>query len=388
MAGRLGALSETRRGSRTMIVQLTRFLLIAAGALAGLFVSNAIPWTQQYGFSETLVIIIFIILGSSIGYVVGGIVGREIEAAYLIIDERIRQIGVTDILLGTLGLMVGLVIALVAAWPLVYLGQPVVGLVFSVLMFVTFGYTGLRIALVKRMDVRRAFPRLDPDAEDDHVQELGGGVVRAPKYLDTSAVIDGRYSELMRAGLMEGPVRVPRFVLAELQTLADSADDLKRSRGRRGLDLLETARSNGDGVDLFEVDFPEIPLVDDKLIRLAADGAGVIVTTDFNLTKVARVQELEVINVNEVAAALRPALLPGDELRMKVVREGKESDQGVGYLEDGTMVVVQDGRPSIGREVDVVVTSVLQTAGGRMVFSRTLKELSDGNVIEGEATES
>jgi len=356
-----------------MIVQLTRFLLIAAGALAGLLVSNSIPWTQQYGLSETFVIIIFIILGSSIGYVVGGIVGREIESVYLVIDDRFKQVGITDIALGTLGLIAGLVIATLATWPLRFVTQPTVGLVISVVMFLAFGYTGLRIALVKRRDLRRALPRLDPDREDDEPEAaIAGGVPRTPKYLDTSAIIDGRFGELMRAGLLEGPVRVPRFVLAELQTLADSADDLKRARGRRGLDLLETVRSGDHSVDMFEVDYPELPKVDDKLMRLAADGAGVVVTTDFNLTKVARVQGLDVVNINEVAAALRPALLPGDSLRIKVVREGKETEQGVGYLEDGTMVVVQDGRERIGNEIGVVVTSVLQTAAGRMVFARTL----------------
>ena len=357
-----------------MIVQLTRFLLIAAGALAGLLVSNSIPWTQQYGLSETFVIIIFIILGSSIGYVVGGIVGREVESAYLAIDDRLKQVGLTDIALGTLGLIVGLVIATLATWPLRFVTQPTVGLVISVFMFLVLGYTGVRVALVKRRDLRRAFPRLDPDREDDAPGAEGSGAAaRSPKYLDTSAVIDGRFVELMRADLLEGPVRVPRFVLAELQTLADSADDLKRARGRRGLDLLEAVRASEHPVDMFEVDYPEVPKVDEKLMRLAADGAGVIVTTDFNLTKVARVQGLQVINVNEVAAALRPALLPGDSLRLKVVREGKEAEQGVGYLEDGTMVVVQDGRDRIGHEIDVVVTSVLQTAAGRMVFARTFK---------------
>jgi uncharacterized protein YacL len=355
-----------------MIVQLTRFLLIAAGALAGLLVSNSIPWTQQYGLSETFVIIIFIILGSSIGYVVGGIVGREIESAYLLIDERLKQVGITDIALGTVGLVVGLVVATLATWPLRFVTQPTVGFIIGALVFLILGYTGLRIALVKRRDLRRAFPRLDPDREDDDEHALlPGGVPRTPKYLDTSAVIDGRFAELMRVGLLEAPVRVPRFVLAELQTLADSADDLKRARGRRGLDLLETMRGGDHPVDMFEVDYPEVPKVDEKLMRLAADGAGVVVTTDFNLTKVARVQGLPVINVNEVAAALRPALLPGDGLRIKVVREGKEPEQGVGYLEDGTMVVVQDGRAHLSAEIDVVVTSVLQTAGGRMVFART-----------------
>ena len=353
-----------------MIVQLTRLLLMAAGALAGLAAANSIPWTQQYGFSETFVIIIFIILGSSIGYVMGGIVGREIESAYRAAEDKLSEVAVTDILLGALGLVLGLVIAALVTLPLRFVGQPTVGLLVSAFIYVVSAYTGLRVALVKRADVRRAFPRLDPDREDDPDPLVDAASARVPKYLDTSAVIDGRFVELSRAGLLEPPVRVPRFVLAELQTLSDSADDMRRARGRRGLDLLESLGGTENAPQVFEVDYPELPKVDDKLVRLVSDSGGVMVTTDFNLAKAARVQALGVINVNEVASALRPVLLPGDTLDIKVAREGKEPGQGVGYLEDGTMVVVQGGREHVGEDIGAIVTSVLQTSAGRMVFAR------------------
>ncbi len=349
-----------------MIERLTRLLLIAAGALVGLTVASIIPWTQQYGFSETFVIIIFILLGSSIGYVMGGIVGREIEAAYRSIENRLSEVAVTDISLGVVGVILGLVAAALVTIPLRFVDQPLLGLVISLLVYITFAYTGLRIALVKRADVRRAFPRLDPDHRGEPQTPTPGQPASDPKYLDTSAVIDGRFAELMRAGLLEGPVRVPRFVLAELQTLADSADDTRRARGRRGLDLLETVRGGDHPVEIFEIDYPDTPKVDEKLLRLSVDGSGVLVTTDFNLTKVARVQGIPTVNVNEVASALRPVLLPGDGLRVRLVKDGKEAGQGVGYLEDGTMVVVQDGRDDVGSEVGAVVTSVLQTAAGRI----------------------
>jgi uncharacterized protein YacL len=353
-----------------MIERLTRLLLIAAGALVGLTVAGLIPWTQQYGFSEWFVIIIFIILGSSIGYVMGGIVGREIEGAYRALEDRLSEVAVTDIALGLLGLILGLVAAALVTIPLRFVSQPWIGLAVSIAVYIGLGYSGLRVALVKRADVRRAFPRLDPSREDPVPLAAEAQPASDPKYLDTSAVIDGRFVELMRAGLLEPPVRVPRFVLAELQTLADSADDTKRARGRRGLDLLEALRGGDHRIDVFEVDYPEQPKVDEKLMRLATDGAGAIVTTDFNLTKVARVQDLRVVNINEVASALRPVLLPGEALRVRLVREGKEPGQGVGYLEDGTMVVVQDAGGEVGSEVGAVVTSVLQTAAGRMIFSR------------------
>jgi uncharacterized protein YacL len=359
-----------RRRRRTMIERLTRLLLIAAGALVGLTVAGLIPWTQQYGFSEAFVIIIFIILGSAIGYVMGGIVGREIEAAYRVLEDRLSEVAVTDIALGVVGVVVGLVAAALVTIPLRFVGQPMVNLGISVTVYVALAYTGLRVALVKRADVRRAFPRLDPSREDVAAVETVEAPAMVPKYLDTSAVIDGRFVELMRAGLLEGPVRVPRFVLAELQTLSDSADDTKRARGRRGLDLLEALRGGDHPVDVFEIDYPEQPKVDEKLMRLASEGVGVMVTTDFNLTKVARVQGLTVVNINEVASALRPVLLPGEALQVRLVREGKEAGQGVGYLEDGTMVVVQDGGSRVGSDVGAVVTSVLQTAAGRMIFAR------------------
>lgn len=352
-----------------MIVQLTRLLLMAAGALAGLAAANSIPWTQQYGFSETFVIIIFIILGSSIGYVIGGIVGREVESAYRAVENRLSQFAVTDIVLGVSGLIAGLIVAALVTLPLRFVGQPTVGLLVSIFVYAVLGYTGLRVALVKRAEVRHAFPRLDPDRVDE--PPAGSAApVRIPKYLDTSAVIDGRFAELSRAGLLEGPLRVPRFVLAELQTLADSADDTRRARGRRGLDLLESLTGTDFAPEMFEIDYPELPQVDEKLMRLALDAGGVLVTTDFNLTKVARVQRLSVVNINEVAAALRPVLLPGDTVEIKVVREGKEAGQGVGYLEDGTMVVVQEGRERVGELIGAVVTSVLQTSAGRMIFAR------------------
>jgi uncharacterized protein YacL len=236
-----------------------------------------------------------------------------------------------------------------------------------ILLFGLVPYAGIRVALVKRDEFGRAFARLNAQPGEGHDE-----ADRTPsKFLDTSAVIDGRVFELRRAGLLEGRMRVPRFVLAELQTLADSADEAKRSRGRRGLDLLEVARGS-QSIDTLEVDYADIHDTDAKLVRLAKDTGGVLVTADHNLSGVARIQDAGVINVNEVAAALRPSYLPGERLRLQVTREGKEAGQGVGYLQDGTMVVIQGGRELIGQEIDSEVTSVLQTTAGRMVFARAI----------------
>jgi uncharacterized protein YacL len=345
-----------------MFVQLTRFVLATLGALAGLSVQSLIDVNQQLGYSIPTVIILFVILGASIGFILGGMIGRELQRVYLFFEDYVRGASVSDLVLGSVGLLVGLVIALILSQPLHELQPPVVGVVGQVGLYVVCAYAGVRAALLKRGDVARIFSRVAPGADD----ATGGST----KVLDTSAIIDGRFSELLRAGFVEGSVRVPVFVLAELQTLSDSADDLRRARGRRGLDLLAALRMGEHAVDVFSMDYPDIPDVDGKLVQLARDAGATIVTVDYNLTQVARVQGIAVVNINDLATALKPAHLPGETIRIHVAREGKEADQGVGHLDDGTMVVVHNGKALLGEEVDVIVTSVLQTAGGRMVFAR------------------
>jgi uncharacterized protein YacL len=345
-----------------MFVQLTRFVLATLGALAGLSVQSLIEWNQQIGYSIPIVIILFVILGASIGFILGGIVGRELQRAFLFFEDYVRGMSVSDLALGSVGLLTGLVIALILAQPVRSLQPASLALIGQVGLYIPCAYVGVRIALIKRRDVARMFSRGGQSLDDPRGAST--------KVLDTSAIIDGRFAELMRAGFVEGSVRVPGFVLAELQTLSDSADDLRRARGRRGLDLLAALRSGEHAVDVFSVDYPELADVDSKLVQLARDAKVTIITVDYNLTQVARVQGLQVLNVNDLAAALKPAHLPGETIRIHVAREGKEPDQGVGYLADGTMVVVHNGRSLLGEEIDVIVTSVLQTAGGRMVFAR------------------
>jgi uncharacterized protein YacL len=344
-----------------MIVQLSRFVFATMGALAGLAVKGAIDWTSKIGFPEYFVIILFVILGCSIGFILGGIIGRELTNAYVYIEEYTGRMSAAELLLAAAGLLVGLLVALITSTPIRGIEPAWIAISGTGTMFVVLGYYGARIAMAKRRDFARLFPRLSERAE---------GEGRAAKLLDTSAIIDGRFAELARAGFLSGELRVPGFVLAELQTLADSADDGKRARGRRGLDLLATLSSGPHASRVFDTDYPEIAEVDAKLIRLARDLQAELVTVDYNLSQVARVQGVTVLNVNELAAALRPNHLPGEQIRVSIMREGKEADQGVGYLEDGTMVVVQSGRAHVGQEIDTIVTSVLQTSAGRMVFAR------------------
>ncbi|HET6497624.1 MAG TPA: TRAM domain-containing protein, partial [Coriobacteriia bacterium] len=273
-----------------------------------------------------------------------------------------------DIVLGAIGLTAGLVVAWLSSVPLRLLEPAWLSLATTGLLFGFLGWVGAWVALVKKRDFAKALPTLDN-------RERASPECGTTKVLDTSAVIDGRFADLVRLGMLEGEIRVPRFVLSELHTLADSADDTRRARGRRGLDLLARLNQGADrGVEVLDADYPDTPDVDNKLVRLASDMGAVVLTVDHNLTSVARVRGIDALNLNEVASAMRPNHLPGERIRLRVIREGKEPGQGVGYLEDGTMVVVAGAKERVGTDADVEVTSVLQTSAGRMVFSRLLTE--------------
>jgi uncharacterized protein YacL len=191
------------------------------------------------------------------------------------------------------------------------------------------------------------------------------------KILDTSVIIDGRIADIFETGFLEGPMLIPQFVLKELQAIADSPDSVKRNRGRRGLSILRKMQKKTDiSVEIWEQDFPGIREVDSKLMELAKHLNAKIVTNDYNLNKVAQLRGVEILNINELANALKPVVLPGEQMNVKILREGKEHNQGVAYLDDGTMVVVDDARSHIDQSVKVEVTSVLQTTAGKMIFAK------------------
>ena len=193
-----------------------------------------------------------------------------------------------------------------------------------------------------------------------------------PKVIDTSVIVDGRIVEILESGFLEGPLILPRFILRELQTIADSTDVMRRTRGRRGLEVLKRLQELGL-LEISERDYDDVRAADAKLVRMAQDLGGKLLTTDYNLNRVAHVEGVQVLNINELANAVKPVVLPGEEMHVQIIRDGKEPHQGVGYLDDGTMIVVEHGRRLIGESVDVVVTSVLQTVAGRMIFARLKK---------------
>ena len=203
----------------------------------------------------------------------------------------------------------------------------------------------------------------------------GTQAMESSKLLDTSVIIDGRIADICESGFLEGPLIIPQFVLRELQYIADSPDSMKRTRGRRGLDILRRIQKQTNvEVKIAEQDFPKIRGVDSKLVELAKQINGKVITNDYNLNKVAEVQGVVVLNINELSNALRPVVIPGENLKVKIIKEGTEVGQGIAYLEDGTMVVVEAGRKHIGKTLEVVVTSVLQTTAGRMIFTKPKEE--------------
>lgn len=278
-----------------------------------------------------------------------------------------------ELLLGLTGAMMGLAAAFCMSTLIAGLGLGLTGAVLSAAAYCALGTAGY--ALIGRR--WRELPHagmLPLRAHADPAQ----GCRAIPKVLDTSVLVDGRIFDICRTGFIEGPLVVPRFVLAELQRIADSADSLKRNRGRRGLDMVARIQKELDiELTIDETDFEGASDVDVKLLKLTQLLGGRVMTNDFNLNKVAEVSGICVLNVNELAGALKPALLPGEELTVQIVREGKELGQGVAFMDDGTMIVVENGRRHIGQSVTIAVNTVLQTAAGRMIFAR-LREKAAG----------
>lgn len=284
------------------------------------------------------------------------------------IEDRLQRTPLADIFGGTIGMVIGLLVA--------YLFTPeirVIPLVSFVVQFffgILLAYLGLRIGLTKREDLMSLFSgRLsgkDKDKDPKNPYKVGEA-----KLLDTSVIIDGRIADLVQTGFLDGILVIPAFVLGELQHIADSSDVLKRNRGRRGLDVLNRIQKDSKvQVRVVEIDYEDIAEVDSKLVRLAKETSGKVVTNDFNLNKVCELQGVAVLNINDLANALKPVVLPGEELQVQVIKDGKEYNQGVAYLDDGTMIVIEGGREHIGGKLDVLVTSVLQTSAGRMIFAK------------------
>jgi len=283
----------------------------------------------------------------------------------VILENELQNIPVTDIALGSIGLIIGLIIAYLLSQPL--LSIPFLGIAASIVLYGVFGYLGIKIPTRKGEDIANTIGSFRKSGKEKPSKAYKS----CPKILDTSVIIDGRIADICKTGFIEGPLVIPMFVLEELQHIADSSDGLKRNRGRRGLDILNKIQKELNiEIIIHEKKFEDIQEVDSKLLKLTQQLKGKIITNDYNLNKVAEVQGIDVLNINELANAVKPVVLPGEEMIVQVVRDGKESGQGLAYLDDGTMIVVESGRKFIGETIDVLVTSVLQTSAGRMIFAK------------------
>jgi uncharacterized protein YacL len=284
------------------------------------------------------------------------------------IEESLVRAPITDIIFGSLGLAFGLIVAFLIGDALNAIEVPIFNTVAPILLTLLFGYLGFRVGFKKRDELLGLFANKKKKPVEDEPEKMDKNAL---KILDTSVIIDGRIADICQTGFLEGTIVIPQFVLAELQHIADSSDVLKRNRGRRGLDILNRIQKElAIKVEIYEGDFEEIQEVDSKLVKLAKVTNGVVVTNDFNLNKVCELQKVSVLNINDLANAVKPVVLPGEEMNVQVIKDGKEHNQGIAYLDDGTMIVVEEGRNYIGKHLDVLVTSVLQTSAGRMIFAK------------------
>lgn len=290
----------------------------------------------------------------------------------------LSKVPTSDILVMIFGIGIGLILANLIGGAFSRL--PLVGPYIPIVLSLILSVIGAKLALRKHNDIvsffnripsRKAVKALAADDEDVLAGPLGDRLYSSNKLLDTSVIIDGRLMDIMASGFLDGKLVVPNFVLEELQKLSDSADNLKRAKGRRGLDLVHDLQiSYKDYVLIVDNDYDDLEGVDAKLVRLAKQANADIITNDYNLNKVAGIQGVKVLNINELANAIKPVVVSGEEMTVYLVKEGKEQNQAVAYLDDGTMIVVENGRQYIGSSAMVVVTSVLQTAAGRMIFAK------------------
>lgn len=296
-------------------------------------------------------------------------------------ENALTKKSLTYLLFGAISTIFGLILAILISIPLWRLSIPVVNNVLPVLLMILFSYLGFHLGTTRQDEWRRLLTRRGRDDQEAQVIKRQDENYHHYKILDTNILIDGRIYDLVKTGFLEGTLLVPNFVLYELQYIADAGESIKRVRGRRGLDILNKLRSEKIvPVEMYKGDFEDIKEVDEKLIALAKKVDGVIVTNDYNLNKVIQFQNVQVLNINNLAKSLRPRVIPGEQLTVVVVKKGTERQQGVAYLDDGTMVVVEDGHYYMNEQLDVEVTSALQTDAGRMIFARPVHSASSHGI--------
>ena len=384
-------------GEYLLLERILRFFIVLIMAIVGgtLF-ELAVPTANAYftaplwheeiavlGLSPAglLCILCGTALGGMIGYSLAPFVTGWLRRLSLWVEAQLGKMPTRDVIAGAMGLFIGLIIARLLGDA--FFTIPIVGDYIPIVFSIVLGYLGVHIMVRKQQELAEVFdfiPRFFRDmprvrearvAPQAPAAVRDGQTDRQYKLLDTSVIIDGRIADICETGFLEGTLLIPVFVLEELQHIADSADSLKRVRGRRGLDILQKIRKESRmKVEITEADFEEIAEVDSKLLQLAQEVGGKIITNDFNLNKVAQLRGVSVLNINALSNAVKPVAIPGDLMTVQIVRPGKEHGQGLAYLDDGTMIVVDGGYRCMNEVVSVEVTSALQTAAGRMIFAK------------------
>lgn len=372
-----------------MLNRVLRITIVVVFAVTGLILTEyLLPYISDYfdykfygngffGIAFTTIVSgsVGIFVFGSMGMALAPVIIRKMTSWTEKIAILLARVPTSDIMVITFGIAIGLVLANLLGGPFSHL--PIIGPYIPLIFSVVLSMVGAKVALRKHQDIvgffDRSLPSLKGAVKPAAVKDAydSDRVYCDNKLLDTSVIIDGRIGDILKTGFLEGFMIVPKFVIRELQTLADSSDGLKRGKGRRGLDLLhEIQMENSERVFVDDTDYPELEGVDAKLVKLAQQKQWIIVTNDFNLNKVAEIQGIDVLNINDLANAVKQMVVPGENINVFLLREGKEAGQAIAYFEDGTMIVVDNGRRFIGSSVMAEVTSVLQTSAGRMVFAK------------------
>ena len=349
------------------IIGLVIFIIVGVflGETIGLLVTTIWP-------AATLTTIGYQIISALVIGIIGFLIAPWISIKPVkAIRKYLSKVSAQTLFYGLIGLIVGLITAALLAYPISLLPAPF-GSVLPFIAVLLFGYLGMALFVAREKDLGGFFRsfRKGESADEDKGEALGLQDTRRI-LVDTSAIIDGRIADIAKTGFIPGRLLIPRFVLNELQYVSDSADNLRRQRGRRGMEVLSSLQKETNvPVTITDIDVEGVREVDERLVVLARQLSCPILTNDYNLNRIAELQGVSVLNINELANAVKAILLPGESLEMKIIQEGKEYGQGVGYMEDGTMVVVEDGHKYLGKSIEVVVTKVLQTAAGRMIFAK------------------
>jgi uncharacterized protein YacL len=352
---------------RGVLAPAVRFVFALLGVVAGYQVADRVRQTDvlpELGrWGEIGYLALTLAAGFALGYAIGAFLAWLVRKGLDHVDEALARSTGPEVVVAAGGVVLGLAVAALVSLAIVRI--PYVGVYLLVPLFLLSGYFTAYLAAKKHVEilrligVRGAF-------------EATAGMAPA-KIVDSSAVIDGRIIDVVKTGFIEGEILVPRFVIEELQRLADSSDPEKRVRGRRGLDFVRRLQNHSGQVRVEDKDYTDIDAVDAKLVRLGGDLGCMILTTDYTLNKVAEIQGVKVLNVNDLANSVKSAVLPGEVIAVKILREGREPDQGVGYLDDGTMIVVEAAAAMVGSRIETEVTSVLQSPSGKMIFGRLVR---------------